>query len=264
MADGEDGDDSSSDRPKAPKRSSPLAPDPKAYEQWWAAYRDGCRSPDVLRRIVKVSIHTIRHAIRHGWPGANLPALAARAELFDRQKTAAIQQAVKSKEQQAVVAIAEVVSGSAVAGSYDAMQRETFANLATMNRALAALAAKISEAAVKANFVRYREVPELGTDGLPKVGEDGKPIMVLRAEVDGPAVSATARMWALAQKDTAAVAKVLFGSLDDRESERGALADLPPMSADQLAKIRQGEIPDDLTDEQLAAALIEASRMSST
>lgn len=130
------------------------------------------------------------------------------------------------------------------------------------SQALTALGQKIKEAAAAANFVRYREVPDLDDAGAQRRDKNGRPQTVLAPYVDGVAVANAMRSWVSASKDQVMVSRLLFGTLEPPPREPGELGALPPVTAEQLERLRAGEIPEELSEEQLASALLEAKRLT--
>ncbi len=249
---------SSGDRSRStPRKRIPKGrvrpPEAAVYEAWWESYRDGERSAPRLAAAFRISIHTARRAVEHGWPQASLPALKDRAQLHDQKATRAMQVVVAAAETSALAA-----AGTTLLGTWEAAARRALDNVKESGEALGILGKRIREAAELANFVRYRKVPDIDpATRQPRRDAKGHPVMILKSFVDGATLAAATRLWVSAQRDQVALSQRLFGEVfpDAMGAE-----DLPDLRDDQLALLEAGEIPEDLAAEDLARVVISLSR----
>jgi hypothetical protein len=184
-------------------------PTPEEYARWLKEYRMGARSPARLAKLVKASIHRVRHAVRIGWPDKNLPALKDRGEVTDEAVAEAVQKVVNDAE----VRAAEVVA-TIIAGSWEEAARAQLSAAASTTQALTRLAERLSTAAAHASFSTFRRVPDLDPKtGQPRRDEKGNVITILKEHVSAFAVASAAARLATAAKDHAALSKALLSSI---------------------------------------------------
>jgi hypothetical protein len=185
------------------------APSPEEYAKWLKEYRAGAHSPARLAKLVKASIHRVRHAVRVGWPEKNLPALKDRAAATDEAVAEAVQKVVTETEVQAAEVVARVI-----AGSWEDAAKMQLSAIATTTDALSKLGERLAQAAAQASFMTYRRVP----DKDPKTGEirrdkNDNPITILKEHVSAYTVAAAAARLTAAAKEHAALSKALLSSI---------------------------------------------------
>jgi hypothetical protein len=197
---------------------------PETYEALWASYRDGTRSVVILKKRHVLGSVRVRWAIDRGWPEANQPALAARAEWWDKQKDQERQRATAEADRKA----------AEEKGREEAESWASFAPKAT-SLAMKGLAMlngvteSLQRAIPAASFVRYRRVN----------GRD-------EAYVDGVIVSTAVRNWAAAFKDV--------GNLVAFLTDKGEVDRIPELTAAQLEDVAAGRVPQGMTLEQTVQA----------
>jgi hypothetical protein len=223
----------------------PGPPREAVYQALWVSYRDGVREKRALIRLHRLSWAVVNHAVELGWPEAGFPALAERAALWDRQTLAA-----KQTELAVLDRAAAEAKGRKQAARWDTFQPKALALAEEGHDILSSLALKLREAAGAMTFTRYRRVRKVDP-------ATGQVVVTDQVYVDGMAMAHATKLFTAAARENANLVAFLAG---------GPLQDpkVPELTDEQLAVLEQGRLPDGMTLEQVAAAVMANATKEST
>ncbi len=260
MADEEGGDEGApppeNGTPGGSRGVPPKPPSPEQYETWWLYYRDGARTGKSLTKKAKARRQTITWAIRHGWPEVGLAPLSSRAELFDRQQAARVWKKAAEQGPVGPAVTAEVVEPRELAA------KRIDQRLSALGELIDAAINTVKLHMPAANYVRYRPVPDVDEKGVVRRDRHGRPQMIPQQYVNGVDTTQALRHLSLAARDAAVLHRLMHGAPVPQEPDvPKAIEGVEALTDEHLERLRKGEIPDDLTAAQLAAALLEAERL---
>lgn len=225
----------------APEGKRAPAPKESKYQALWVSYRDGVREKRALMRLHRMAWATVHTAVEYGWPEQGWTSLKDRAALWDRQALAAKQTEIAALDRAAAEA----------KGKRDAMRWDAYrpraVELATKgHEVLEALQGKLAEAVKAATFVKYRMIRTV--DPLTK-----KVVIEQKPYVDGVAVAQAVRLWSAAQRENGNVLAFLTGG---PAGLPGDVPEAPELTTEQVAELNQGRLPEGVTLEMVAAAVM--------
>lgn len=232
--------------PRGQRGGTRKPPSEPFYSALWVAYRDGLRGKNALKKKFHCGWWVINEAIENGWPSLGWPSLRSRYELYEKQTAA---ERRKALAQDSGVAIARADAKAAQAsGQIDQQTWSAFKPRATKAvlegyEALEQLAAKLREASKAASFVNYRTI-------RTRDAQSGRVIYTEQAFVDGLRVAQAVRLWAGAAKEAGTLMSFLVGGPSERTEV------MPALTPEQVAEIREGRLPEGVTVEQVAQAVL--------
>ncbi len=234
----EDPPDPPAGEPPAPGKEEPARPPrEELYQAMWIAYRDGMREKMRLKRQFKVAWRLVDKAVETGWPELGWASLRSRLELWERQREAA-----KAKELAEADRRAAEKKGKDEAHEWRTFRPRAVKILVEGQEVLETLGAKLREAAKVASFIRYRRVRVIEP-------ATGKMVTTDQAYVDGLAVTRAITLWASAAKETGTLMSFLTGGPSAR-------IELPNLTPEQLEELRAGRLPEGISLEQVAQAVL--------